>query len=50
MEGVPVEQRIKIASFHMEGSAYTWYKWVVKNGLVQNWNEFTPIIWYFFIW
>lgn len=32
--GVPSEQRIKIASFHMEGAAYLWYKWVTKNGLV----------------
>lgn len=24
----------------MEGAAYSWYKWVTKNGLVQNWNEF----------
>lgn len=38
--GVPVEQRTKIASFHMEGPAYSWYKWVVKNQLVQTWNEF----------
>lgn len=35
-----VEQRIKIASFHMEGPTYAWYKWVVKNNLVHNWNEF----------
>lgn len=38
--GVSVDQRIKIASFHMEGAAYSWYKWVTKNELVQNWNEF----------
>lgn len=38
--GVPNEQRIKISSFHMEGSAYTWYKWVMKNTLVQTWSEF----------
>lgn len=38
--GVPVEQRIKIASFHMEGAAYSWYKWVTKNWLVQTWNKF----------
>lgn len=38
--GVPMDQRIKIASFHMKGQAYAWYKWVVKNGLVQSWGEF----------
>lgn len=38
--GVLVEQRIKIFSFHMEGAAYSWYKWVIKNELVQSWNEF----------
>lgn len=38
--GVPAEQWIKIASFHMEDPAYAWYKWVVKNNLVQTRNEF----------
>lgn len=38
--GVPMEQRIKIASFHMEGTAYSWYKWVTRNELVQSWTEF----------
>lgn len=38
--GVAVEQRIKIALFHMEGPAYAWYKWVIKNELVSTWPEF----------
>lgn len=38
--GVPIDQRIKIASFHMEGLVYTWYIWVIKNALVQTWAEF----------
>lgn len=37
---VPNEQRIKIASFHMEGATYAWYKWVMKNSSVQTWPEF----------
>lgn len=24
----------------MEGATYSWYKWVVKNGLVHTWNKF----------
>lgn len=38
--GIPTEQRIKIVSFHMDGLVYAWYKWIVKNSLVQNWVEF----------
>lgn len=37
---VPNDQRINVASFHMSGAAYSWYKWVVKNNLVQTWEEF----------
>lgn len=38
--GVATEQRIKIASFHMQGPAYAWYKLVMKNLLVETWPEF----------
>lgn len=38
--GVPVEQQIKISSFHIKGSAYAWYKWVMKNSLDQTWPKF----------
>lgn len=38
--GVPTEQRIKVASFHIEGPAYAWYKWMMKNSLVQTWLAF----------
>lgn len=37
---VPTVQRIKISSFHMEGPAYAWYKWMMKNSLVQTWPDF----------
>lgn len=40
VHGTPEEQRIKFASFHMEGAAYAWNKWVMKNQLVRNWREF----------
>ncbi|KAF7811847.1 Transposon Ty3-G Gag-Pol polyprotein [Senna tora] len=37
---IPEEQRIKIASLQMEGAAYVWYKWLIRNSMVQGWDEF----------
>ncbi|KAF7818664.1 Transposon Ty3-G Gag-Pol polyprotein [Senna tora] len=36
----PMDQRIRLASLHMKGAAYAWYKWIVQNSLVQSWDEF----------
>ncbi|KAF7810997.1 scopoletin glucosyltransferase-like [Senna tora] len=34
------EQKIYLASFHMEGPAYAWYKWVCQNQPDLTWDEF----------
>ena len=29
--GTPMENRVKVASFHMVGAAHSWYNWLVRN-------------------
>ncbi|KAF7828429.1 Ty3/gypsy retrotransposon protein [Senna tora] len=36
----PSDQKIQVASFHMEGPAYKWYKWICQNKPNLTWNEF----------
>nr|KYP32147.1 hypothetical protein KK1_047233 [Cajanus cajan] len=40
----PVEHRIKVASFHMIGPAYAWYKWMVRNNYTQDWTVFVDAL------
>ena len=35
---------MKVASFHMVGAAYSWYKWLVRNQYTDDWNEFTEAL------
>ncbi|XP_027351311.1 uncharacterized protein LOC113862423 [Abrus precatorius] len=36
----PEEDRLKVASFYMDGAALSWFQWVHHNGLVQSWPSF----------
>ncbi|XP_043714700.1 uncharacterized protein LOC122663059 [Telopea speciosissima] len=36
----PADQRLIIASFHMDGAALSWYQWMSANGLLQDWPPF----------
>ena len=42
--GTPIENRVKVASFHMVGAAYSWYKWLVRNQYTDDWNEFAEAL------
>ncbi|XP_014511566.1 uncharacterized protein LOC106770264 [Vigna radiata var. radiata] len=36
----PEEDRLKVASFYMEGTALSWFQWMHQNGLIQSWPAF----------
>ncbi|PNY17392.1 Ty3/gypsy retrotransposon protein [Trifolium pratense] len=36
----PEEQRLRIASFYMEGAALTWFQWMHQNGQLLTWANF----------
>nr|KYP36924.1 hypothetical protein KK1_041913 [Cajanus cajan] len=40
----PLEQRIKVARFHMIGPAYAWYKWMIHNDYTQDWKIFADAL------
>ena len=42
--GIPLEQRIKFASFHMIGLAYAWYKWLIRNDYTRDWLVFVDAL------
>ena len=41
---IPMNQRVKIASFHMVGAAYAWYKWLMRNHYMQDWVVFVDAL------
>ncbi|PNX94328.1 Ty3/gypsy retrotransposon protein, partial [Trifolium pratense] len=36
----PEEQRLRIASFYMDGEALTWFQWMHQNGQILTWATF----------
>ncbi|GAU36702.1 hypothetical protein TSUD_16140 [Trifolium subterraneum] len=36
----PEEQRLRIASFYMDGEALTWFQWMHQNGQILTWTTF----------
>jgi len=36
----PEDQRLKMASFSMEGEALTWFQWMHDNNLISTWQNF----------
>jgi hypothetical protein len=39
-QGTTEADRIKVASFYMEGPTLSWYQWMHSNGLITSWNGF----------
>lgn len=39
-----MEQQVQLASFHLEGIALQWYRWLTKLKGPQTWTEFTKAI------
>ncbi|KAL1341554.1 hypothetical protein AAHE18_09G095800 [Arachis hypogaea] len=33
---MPIEQRIRVLSFHLVGAAYAWYRWGINNNITYN--------------
>ena len=44
LASTPLEKRVKVASLHMVGSAYSWYKWLVRNEYTNDWLVFADVI------
>ena len=40
----PDDHKMKIASFHMEGKALTWYHWLKESNPAASWGEFVEVI------
>ncbi|GJW42435.1 ty3-gypsy retrotransposon protein [Tanacetum coccineum] len=38
---IPLEQRVALASFHFQGDALSWYKYMHNNQLLGDWETFT---------
>jgi len=34
------EQRIRTGSFHFNGAAYSWYRWIINNHVQQTWEQY----------
>lgn len=42
--GTPENQKLELASFHMEGKALTWFCWLKDSSPVANWEEFVEVL------
>ncbi|GFS36789.1 hypothetical protein Acr_00g0048060 [Actinidia rufa] len=40
----PEDQRVLISSFHLEGPALSWFKWMHSNGFIESWKGFLKAI------
>ncbi|KAF8411843.1 hypothetical protein HHK36_004402 [Tetracentron sinense] len=40
----PLQQRLPIASFHMEGKALAWYQWMEGSGALTSWDAFAQAL------
>ncbi|XP_038981135.1 uncharacterized protein K02A2.6-like [Phoenix dactylifera] len=38
---IPNTQKLLLASFHLEGKALQWFRWVEKAGAISNWEDFS---------
>ncbi|GFS41442.1 actin-like ATPase superfamily protein [Actinidia rufa] len=41
---IPEDQRLMISSFHLEGPALSWFKWMHSNGVIDSWKGFLKAI------
>lgn len=39
----PLVNRVNVASFHMVGVVYAWYKWMAHNEYTNDWIEFSKV-------
>lgn len=40
----PNTQKLLLASFHLEGQALQWYRWVERAGAISYWEDFTQAL------
>ncbi|GKB73615.1 ty3-gypsy retrotransposon protein [Tanacetum coccineum] len=40
----PVDQRLRIVGFNLEGEAAEWFRWMTRNGLITNWDAFVESV------
>ncbi|KAF8409204.1 hypothetical protein HHK36_005278 [Tetracentron sinense] len=40
----PVSQRLLMASFHMEGKALQWFRWMERSGAMASWEDFAKAL------
>lgn len=43
-QSIASEQQVKLTSFHLEGIALQWHRWLTKFKGPQTWTEFTKAI------
>ncbi|GJY63804.1 ty3-gypsy retrotransposon protein, partial [Tanacetum coccineum] len=36
----PVDQRLQIVGFNLEGAVVEWFRWMTRNGLITTWVKF----------
>ncbi|GJT60681.1 prolyl oligopeptidase family protein [Tanacetum coccineum] len=36
----PVDQRLRMVGFNLEGDAAEWFRWMTRNSLITNWDVF----------
>ncbi|GKC77463.1 ty3-gypsy retrotransposon protein [Tanacetum coccineum] len=36
----PIDQRLRIVGFNLEGAAAKWFRWMTQNGLITDWPRF----------
>ena len=37
---IPVDQRLRIVGFNLEGAAAEWFRWMTRKGLITEWARF----------
>jgi len=40
----PMEERITVASFYLDGLALAWYQWMYENNQLISWDQFVPAL------
>lgn len=40
----PNNQRLMVASFHLDGATLDWFDWTTKNELIHGWSDFLPAL------
>ncbi|GJR75689.1 ty3-gypsy retrotransposon protein [Tanacetum coccineum] len=40
----PVDQRLKVVGFNLEGEAAEWFRWMTRNNLITDWDRFVESV------